>query len=421
MLTVEEALARVLARVPSTGVEHVALAEAHDRVLAADVVSAVDVPPWDNSAVDGYAVRADDVGAEAVLTLREVIGAGRVGSIAVGAGQASAVMTGAPMPEGADSMVMVEDSDGGPLAADGSPRPTVRLRGPVKLGQHVRRRGEDVQVGVTVARVGERLRPARLGLVASVGVATVAVARRPRIGILATGDEVVPVGTPLRPGQIWSSNTLSIAGLVRDVGGAPVDLGIAADTLESVVGALQAGLDRGLDGIISTGGVSVGEFDVVKDAIAAVGGEMDFWKVAMKPGKPLAFGWIGPAGAQIPLFGLPGNPVSCVVNFCQFVRPFLLQSQGVPRSYLPVIDAIADEDLRERPGRATLARVTVVWREGAFRARSAGSQSSGVLAAMARATGLALFGPASSGVRAGEPLRVQLLEALDAERADYGW
>lgn len=405
MLEVDEARARVLARVPRLPAERVALADAAERILAADVASGVDVPPWDNSAVDGYAVRAADVGAEATLALVEVIAAGRMGEHVVGAGQTSAVMTGAPMPAGADAMVMVEDSDGGPIVA-GAPRARVSLKGPVRVGQHVRRRGDDVRVGDVVAAAGDRLTPARLGLLASVGVTEVEVVRRPRVGVLATGDEVVPPGTPLRPGQIWSSNSASIAALVRRAGGEPVPLGIAGDTLDAVVGALRDAVARGCDVIVSTGGVSVGEFDVVKDALGAVGGAMDFWRVRMKPGKPLAFGWIG----ATPMFGLPGNPVSCIVNFVQFVQPFLAAMHGLPPLPPPAVDAIAEHDLVERPGRTSFVRVIVAWRDGAFRVRSAGSQSSGVLAAMARANGLAVFGPDSAGAKAGERVVVQLLE-----------
>jgi molybdopterin molybdotransferase len=399
MLTAADALARILSRVPRLPAEGVPLADALGRVLAVDVVAEVDVPPWDNSAVDGYAVRADDLTAgDPTLSILEVVTAGSVPSTQVIAGTASAVMTGAPIPDGADTMVMVED-----VVVNGE---AVQVRGAHRRGQHIRRRGEDTVAGAVVLRAGEQLTAAKLGYAASVGCARVSVVRRARVGLLATGDELVAPGLPLGPGQIYSSNNVTLAGLVRELGGEPVDLGVARDDLPALVAALRGAAALGLDALVTTGGVSVGAHDFVKDALAAVGGGLDFWKVAMKPGKPLAFGWVG----DLPVFGLPGNPVSCAVNFHEFVGPFLREAAGEARRFLPIVDAVAAEPIVERTGRMTLVRVTLEVSAEGLRCRPAGTQSSGALGSMARAHGLLMLDASSSGLKAGERGRVQVID-----------
>lgn len=416
MLTVEQAQARILAEVPRFGAEAVALADAYGRVLAEDVVSPLDVPPWDNSAMDGYAVRAaDTTGGEVALRLVQVVGAGAVSAAPLGPGQAIGVMTGAPIPEGADAVVIVEDSDG---ARAGE----VRVRGLARPGQHVRRRGEDVRRGEVVLRAGARLTPAAVGLCSALGRTEVQVTRRPVVAVLSTGDEVVAAGQPLGPGQIWSSNSAALCGLVLEAGALPLDLGNVPDDLQATVEALRRAV-ASADVLVTTGGVSVGFFDLVKEAYAGVGAGIDFWKVKMKPGKPLAFGRVDAGGRRVPLFGLPGNPVSCMVNFLQFVRPWLRTALGDPRPFLPVLDAVAGDDFSDGPGRARLIRVRLERGAGGFVARPTGSQSSGVLSSMARAHGLLLVGIEAPAPRAGEPVRVQLLDAsfLDGATADYGW
>jgi molybdopterin molybdotransferase len=409
MLAATDAIARILARVRRLGAETVPLDEAYGRILAEDLVARVDVPPWDNAAVDGYAVRSGDlVGDATLLRVNETVTAGRVASMPVLPGTATAVMTGAPIPDGADAMVMVEDTDGGTSI--------VRVSGRARPGQHVRRRGEDTSAGARILDMGTRLSAAKVGYAAAVGVAAVPVVRRPVVGLLATGDELVPPGRPLGPGQIYASNSATLAGLVRDLGGVPVDLGVAADDLGSLIAAFDLASRRGLDVLVTTGGVSVGTHDFVKDALAAVGGELAFWKVAMKPGKPLAFGWMG----DMPIFGLPGNPVSCGVNFHEFVAPYLRTAMGSSRVFLPIVDATAAEDIAEKPGRLSLVRVILEEGPDGWTCRAAGSQSSGVLGAFARAHGLLLLAPESTGLRAGDRGRVQVLDWSFLDRADAG-
>lgn len=407
MLSIAEARSRVLATVPPVRSEEVPLALAYGRLAAADVASPVDVPPWDNSAMDGYAVRAADTSdPPRTLRLLAEVGAGAVSPHPVTEGTAVAVMTGAPVPPGADAVVMVEDTD---RARSGA----VRVDRAARAGDHVRRAGEDVAAGATVLRAGHRLTPAAVGLLGSLGRTAVTVARRPRVALLGTGDEVVRPGTPLRPGQIWSSNHLSLRGWVLEAGGDPVDCGTAPDDLAATVRALRNAASDA-DVVLTTGGVSVGHFDVVKDAFAALGAPIDFWKVNMKPGKPLAFGSL-PGGAV--LFGLPGNPVSCVVNFLQFVRPWLRAAQGDPRPLLPRIGATLAADLRDGPGRARLFRVSLEARGGEIFAHPTGSQSSGVLTGLVRGHGLCVVEPEAPAPVAGERVTVEVYDHGYLDRA----
>ncbi len=413
MLTIEQALARIEARVPAPIPEEVQVEDALGRVLAEDVSSEVDVPPWDNSAMDGYAVRAADTGEEVALTLLETVGAGAAPAARVEPGTSIAVMTGAPIPEGADAVVMLEDTD---RARSGR----VTIRGRASPGQHLRHRGEDVRRGETVLGAGLTLGPAALGLLGSVGRTTVRVARRPVVTILSTGDEVIRPGTPLRPGQIWSSNHLSLAGWTRLAGGVPVDGGVAPDDLDRTVEALRAAV-AGADAVLTTGGVSVGHFDVVKEAFGVLGAAVDFWKVSMKPGKPLAFGTVAVDGREVALFGLPGNPVSCVVNFLQFVRPWIRRALGDPRPYLPVVEATLADDLRDGPGRARLFRVSLEVGPDGVVARAAGLQSSGVLTGLVRGHGLLMVGADSPSPSKGDRVSVQVFDAGPWSRSDPGY
>jgi molybdopterin molybdotransferase len=232
------------------------------------------------------------------------------------------------------------------------------------------------------------------------------VSRRPQVAILSTGDEIVAPGQPLLPGQIYSSNTLSLAGLVLETGCEAIDLGNVADDLEAIIAALERALAA--DIVITTGGVSVGSFDFVKEAFTRLGVEMDFWKVAMKPGKPLAFGWAERGGRRIPLFGLPGNPVSCMVNFIEFVRPYLWMSMGRQDGFTRVVEAVSDQAFKVRPGRTKFERVCLYVENGVLRCKSTGNQSSGVLTSMARADGLLYIPASSSGYDSGDKVRVQL-------------
>ncbi len=316
MLTVEEALARLLAQVhPITDAESVPTVAAHGRVLAQPVVSGMDVPPMDNAQMDGYAVRCADVAAPgARLRVTQRIAAGHPGQ-PLEPGTAARIFTGAPVPPGADAVVMQEATvaDGGHVTINEVPRP----------GAWIRRAGFDVQRGATVLAAGHRLRPQDCGLAASVGVARLTVVRRPRVAVFFTGDELVMPGEPLPPGRIYNSNRFVLRGLLERLGCTVIDLGIVPDDYERTRRAFVEAAARA-DLIVTSGGVSVGEEDHVKPAVQAEG-TLDLWQIAMKPGKPLAFG----AVAGVPFIGLPGNPVSSFVTFLLFARPFILRRQGV--------------------------------------------------------------------------------------------
>lgn len=377
MLTVEEALARVMARIPRNGTERVPLDAASGRVLAEPVYAQDDLPPWAGSAMDGYAVQAADVPGE--LEVLETVAAGKMPTQVVRAGTATRIMTGAPVPAGADAVVMVEET-----SMVGA---RVHIRSAVSVGQNIRPAGSEVARGQQVLVAGAVLGFGAIGVLAALGRPSVLVAVRPRVGLLSTGDEVVEPGFALGPGQIWSSNLHALAALCRDAGVEPVYLGNVGDNPEALGQAFRRAML--CDVVVSTGGVSVGDFDHVKDVMTELGVAIDFWRVAMKPGKPLAYGFIG----ERPIFGLPGNPVSCMVNFLQFVRPVLRTMMGDPNPFLPVIQAVMAAPWKRRPGRAELVRVRLSAGDAGPVATVAGVQGSAHLLGMADAHGLMLVGP----------------------------
>ncbi len=392
---------QILAAVTTLPAVTVARADAHGTVLAADVVAPEDVPPFANTAMDGYAVRAaDTAGAAPGATVRlRVVGelpAGHAPSTPVGPGQAIRIMTGAPMPEGADAIVMVErtEVDGDDVIVDLE----------VAVGRHVRAAGGDITTGDIVLPAGTRLSAAYLGVLASVGVDELRVVPRPKVGVLSTGDELVEAG-PLAPGKIRDSNRPMLLGLVREAGLEAVDLGRAPDDEDTITGLLEDALRR-CDAVLTSGGVSVGDYDYVKAALDRLG-SLEWRQIAIKPAKPLAFGVV----RDTPVFGLPGNPVSSLVSFELFARPALLQLGGHPHRFRPEVTARAAEDLARSPdGKLHLDRVRVRWTAEGYTAARTGGQASNQLAATAAANALALL-PDGDGVRAGEELTVMLLDA----------
>ena len=400
MISVREALDRVLQDLPRMGGEQVSLPTARGRVLAEAVRALRDVPPFRNSAMDGYAVRSADVAAATAaspVTLRvlETVGAGAVATQPVGPGTAIRIMTGAPLPAGADAVVRVEDtaeSDGG-----------VAVRAAAAAGGNVRDPGEDMRAGETVLAAGRMLRPADIGLLASLGLPAVRVARRPRVAILATGDELVDVGEPLGPGQIVNSNAYTLAAAVEEAGGEPIHLGIVRDRPELIRAAFADAMSA--DMALSTGGVSVGSFDYVRPILAELGYEERFWKVAQKPGKPLTFGRCG----RTPVFGLPGNPVSSLVCFYLYVVPALRTMMGLEHVHLASAAATLGEGVRKAPGLTEFVRCRLFGSPDAYEAHSTGTQSSGALRSLSLGDAL-IVGPAdATHLEAGARVRVVLL------------
>lgn len=387
MISVEEARATVLERISRLEPVEVDLLDSLGCVLASDIVSDIDVAPFDNSAMDGYAVRAADTAgasAETPVVLRVVdhIAAGRLSETPVGAGEASRIMTGAPVPTGADAIVMVEDTES--LEAGGSTGGTVAIRRAAKLGDHIRRAGEDVAVGQTVMAAGEVVNAASIGLMAALGQASVAVYRRPRVAIVSTGDELVGIGERPGPGKIRNSNSYSLAAQVTAAGGVPCVLGIARDN-EADTRALLSRAGE-FDVMITTGGVSMGDFDVVKGVLEELG-QLDFWKVAMRPGAPQTYGTID----GTPFFGLPGNPTSTMVGFELFVRPVIRKMRGLTELDRPRVQATLTETVHKKSDRryfmrGILSRVPSQDGRAQYEARLSGRQSSAMLTAMHRAT-----------------------------------
>ena len=404
MIPVEEALERILSRIAVLGDERVALIEALDRVLAEPVVAERDVPPWPNSSMDGYALRAADTGGAdparpARLTLAGQVAAGRLAERPLGPGETFRIFTGAPLPEGADAVIPQED-----VTVEGT---SVRVPRALRSGDYVRRRGEDMRPGDRLFEPGRALSPADLGVLATVGRSRVAVIRRPVVGILSTGDEIADLGTPIGPGQIPNSNTYSLMGQVRAAGAEPLNLGVARDRQDEIEARLAWGL--GADLLISSAGVSVGDHDHVKAALAALGAEQHLWLVNMRPGKPVTFATL-PASPKrtLPIFGLPGNPVSAMVTFELFVRPAIRRMSGHARLGRPVRLARALAPI-DNPGRRRgYLRVALSEEDGVLGARLTGEQGSGILRSMSAADGLAIV-PADATVGVGETVPVMLL------------
>ncbi len=383
MISVAEASERILARIGALPEEAVATGNAAGRVLAAPVVAPIDSPPWDNSSMDGYAVRSDDLRGSlpASLSVIEEIAAGAFPSQAIGTGQAARVMTGAPVPEGADSVIRREDTDDG--------RDVVTIRELRDARKNIRRKGEDFQAGDTVFAAGETLSIAHIGALASGGMKAVHVHRRPRVAIISSGDELVELSdfsSDQAGRKIVSSNSVTLSALVREAGGEPIDLGIAADTVDSIRHKLDQARDADL--IITTAGISVGDHDHVRSAFDSLGGLLEFWKVRMRPGAPLAFGMLG----GTPWIGLSGNPVSAIVTFELFVRPAVRKMLGLRSLFRQTVPARAGHAITLGAPlmhflRVTLDRST----NGEYVANLAGSQSSGVLTAMALSNALLIL------------------------------
>jgi len=389
--------------------ERAPILEALGRVLAEEIVSDTDIPPFDNSAMDGYAVRAADAtGAPARLAVKGSVAAGYVAGERLGPGTAIRIMTGAPMPDGADAVVPFEetsDADRSKEARLAAPAAEIEVRVAVKPRDHVRPAGEDLRRGELAMAPGRVIRAQEVGVLASLGRATALVHRRPRVAILATGDELLEVDEPLAPGKIRNSNEYTNTALVIRTGGVPIRLGIARDTAGELTAKIREGLAQGADLFLTSGGVSVGDYDVVKDVLGTEG-RMQFWQVNMRPGKPLAFGLL-PGG--VPLIGLPGNPVSAMVSFEQFARPAILKMLGHSDLVKPTVRAIMDEPITTS-GRRTFARVVVTHREGQYHARTTGEQGSGVLTSMAKANGLAIVPEGVGYLATGTEVTVQMLD-----------
>jgi molybdopterin molybdotransferase len=401
MIGVDEALATILAAATPLPPVETPLLETLGLTLAEAVVAPHDAPPYRNSAMDGYAVRgADLAGAGRAtpvrLTVVAEIAAGHPSDVTIGPGQAARIMTGAAMPAGADTVVRFEETDEGSSS--------VLVLASVKPGSNVRQAGEDMRAGEVALAAGTPLRAAEIGLLASLGRASVSVHRRPRVAILSTGDEVVPIDAPLAPGHLRDSNSYTLASLVRRYGGEPVLLGIARDRLDELRRALGAGRDCDL--VVSSAGVSAGDYDVVKDALLAEG-RIDLWQVNMKPGRPLAFGRLG----GTPYLGLPGNPVAAMVSFEIFGRPLLLRLLGRRSVEKPRLRATALERLENGSARRHFVRVRVEpGPGGGFTCRLAGDQGAGVLTSMALANGLAVVAEGVTAIEPGEPVEVLMLD-----------
>lgn len=409
-LTVDEALALVLAQFKPLAAERVPLLQALDRILAEDVTANDSLPPFANSAMDGYALRAGDVAsasAENPATLRVVadIAAGSTSEVVVQPGAAARIMTGAPLPEGADAVVPVEVTNE-PWRDAARPLPQqIEVYETVAEGDYIRYPGEDIQAGERVLPAGHQLRPQEIGVLASLGVAQVSVVRRPRVGVLATGDELITVEEALRPGKIRNSNSYAQASQVISLGAEPISLGIARDDESDVRAKLQNGLDAGVDLFVSSAGVSVGAYDVVKSVLEAEG-NVGFWRVRMRPGKPLAFGTY----QGVPYLGLPGNPVSAMVSFERFARPAILKMAGHQRLARPSVEVMMQDEIRS-DGRETYARAMVHrGDDGRYVATVAGQQGSHIMTSLVKANALVIIPEGVKVVSGGETLTALMID-----------
>ena len=412
LLNVDTALANILADMKTLPAETASLPETLNRVLAKDIVSPIDLPPFDNSAMDGYAIRYEDsararLSSPVSLSVTMDILAGSTPDGRLEPGQAARIMTGAPVPAGATAVIPVEDTDADWQKGEDSPLSAeVRLYRSLGCGENIRLSGENIKAGETVMTAGTVIGPAEIGMLAGIGCPRVEVIRQPKVVILSSGDELVDIYDELTPGKIRDTNGYALAALVRQTGGIPIRLPIAKDTLESIRALYRRALEINPDLLISTAGVSVGAADLVKVVMNELG-DIDFWRINMRPGKPLAYGTL----QGIPFFGLPGNPVSSMVTFEILVKPTLSKIAGRPFKQ-KTVKAIATADMHS-DGRRSFNRVILSQENGSIFATPTGTQSSGALMSMVKADGLAIIPEGITTVPAGAELTVILLRSLE--------
>jgi molybdopterin molybdotransferase len=389
---------------PITGIEKVSVRAALGRVLAKDIVSPIDVPSHDNSAMDGYAVRGSDLAAGAPVTLTEIgtAFAGREFAGPVGPGQCVRVMTGAVMPAGTDTVVIQEIAK-----VDGK---RVAIPPGQETGQNRRLAGEDLQRGKPALRAGRMLRPADIGLIASLGISEVGVRRKLKVAFFSTGDELVSVGKKLKAGEVYDSNRYTLWGMLSRLGCEIVDLGVVRDDPKKLEAAFRKAA-AGADAVVTSGGVSVGEADFTKQMMAKLG-EVAFWKIAMRPGRPMAFGRIRARGRSAYLFGLPGNPVAVMVTFYHFVRGALLYMAGRSDTDLPLLRAKSETAMRKKPGRTEYQRGILELKNGEWTVRLTGAQGSGILRSMSEANCFVVLGHEQGSVAAGDSVDVMVMDGL---------
>jgi molybdopterin molybdotransferase len=394
MIDIEEARQIILRHIVPLPTEELPLLQGLGRVASEDVIAPRDIPATDNSAMDGYAFSFAAVRGNSLFVSGN-LPAGKERIPPVAAGEAVRIMTGAPIPRGCDTVVPIENVE---TIGD-----TIRLLGEARHGSHIRKRGEDIRAGQRAIAANSLLRPQEIGMLASLGESSVRVYRRPRAGVLATGDELLEIGSPPAPGKIINSNSYGIAAQVLESGGDPVVLGIAEDEVERTCDRIREGIREDL--LITTGGVSVGDRDCVKEAIVALGGEIRFWKVHMKPGKPVAFAIL----EGKPVFALPGNPAAAMISFEVFVRPALLKMTGHTRLFRPTVTAALTEPMANRGDRPHLIRVRVEARQSGYVASATGNQSSARLSSLTAANGFLTIAPGTA-LASGESVVVSLLD-----------
>lgn len=409
MISVEEALEVILKSIQVLGLERVDILNSLGRVLGEEIYAPYHLPPWDNSAMDGYVVIHQDIehaSSENPSLLKVVadLPAGYTVKKKLARGEAIRIMTGAPIPKGSDTVVMVEDTQ-----REGN---QVKIFKAISKGVNIRKAGEDVSKGTLVLSSGSLIHPAEVGMLASLKRSFISVYQKPTVAVISTGDELIDVDGDFAEGKIISSNTYSLASLVKDAGATPLILGIAKDKSEELISRFKVAVRA--DMIISSGGVSVGDYDLVKDILKKLGAEMKFWKVAMRPGQPLAFGVI----EDTPTFGLPGNPVSCMISFEQFVRPSILKARGHRQIFRPLIEARLKEPVKKKAGSKYFIRCMVKVEDGSYVATTTGEQGSGILMSMVRANGLMVLPEEKTSFSAGETIKVQLLHR-DFEIKEY--
>lgn len=400
MIKFEEALKVVLDSVKKMDAGKAVIIDSFGRTLAEDIKSGCDIPAFNYSAMDGYAVRSADTkgayaGKGAKLKVAGEFRAGGDFSARVEEGQAVKIMTGAPIPEGADAIVMVEDTK--------MEDSIVEVFEEAETGDNIRLAGEDIKKGDLVIKKGTLLREGHVGMLAALGIPEVNVTRRPKVAILATGDEVISIDEDMKPGKVRNSNAYSLHAQVLGCGAIPVNKGVARDDIAGLKAKLQSCLD--CDIIITSGGVSMGEYDYVKDVMIDLGMELKFWKVAMRPGKPNLFGVINGK----PFFGLPGNPVSTMIGFEVFVRPAVLKMSGRISDDRREVEALLEEDIKKKKGLKFFIRAQTRWEDGGYITRTTGAQGSGILSSMAKADSIIILPEDKERVNKGEKVPVRLL------------